>query len=67
VKPFDALIENLDSELARFQQKVADNPAVVQLSTRSGYTGAGSLSGLFTVFLVFFGGFGLWMESRSRS
>ncbi|MDH3747469.1 MAG: rhombotarget lipoprotein [Gammaproteobacteria bacterium] len=50
----DAMTVNLGAELVRFEERVAENPQLAQVSWKEGYSGAGSMEGLFLLLLVVF-------------
>lgn len=48
----EVMTGNLADSLAEFEQRIAERPESVQVSYREGYSGGGSLDGLFLLFLV---------------
>jgi rhombotail lipoprotein len=57
------LVKNLDTQLAIFKDKVKEEPEEYKVAYRSGYTGGGSLDGIFFGLLAFIGGYA-WLTSR---
>ncbi len=58
------LIVNLDQQLAQFKQRVENAPKEYKVTRKPGYTGAGSLDGIFIIFLSLLSGFWLWTKKR---
>ena len=59
-KAADDLVINLKDELDRFKEKVKETPQAYHVAHKSGYTGGGSLGGIYSVILLILGGLGLW-------
>ena len=54
------LVINLKEELDRFKEKVKRTPESYRVVHRSGYTGGGSLGGIYAIILITLGGAALW-------
>lgn len=50
----DQMTGNLGSELVRFEERVAENPQLAEVSWKEGHGGTGSFEGLFLMLLVVF-------------
>lgn len=57
------LVQNLDTQLALFRDKVKTEPEEYKVIHRPGYTGGGSLGGVFLVGLLLIGGYA-WLRLR---
>jgi rhombotail lipoprotein len=60
------LVRSLDEQLALFKEKVKDTPQDYQIVPRPGYSGGGSLDGLFIVLFSILGGFWLWQKRNGK-
>ena len=59
-KASDDLVVNLKDELDSFKEKVKERPQAYRVTHKTGYTGGGSLGGLYSVILLMLGGLALW-------
>jgi len=60
------LVRSLDEQLALFKEKVKDTPQDFQIVPRGGYSGGGSLDGLFIVLFSILGGYWLWQKGSGK-
>ena len=56
----DQLVANLHNELNRFKEKIKEQPESYVIAHKPGYTGGGSLGGVYGLTLLALGGFALW-------
>lgn len=54
------LVQNLESQLKLFREKVKETPSDYHVTHRAGYTGGGSLDGSVILLLISFVGYRLW-------
>jgi rhombotail lipoprotein len=59
------LINNLDQQLALFRDRVKKEPGEYKVVQRPGYTGGGSLGGMWPALLALVGGYA-WLRRRRR-
>ena len=59
------LVTNLDAQLALFKDKVEKEPSEYKVEYRAGYTGGGSLNGIFLVLLALIGGYAWQIQRRT--
>lgn len=60
----DELVTNLQGELDRFKQRVKEAPQDYQVEHQAGYTGGGSLGGLYAALLLTLGGVAWWRGGK---
>ena len=60
------LVTNLEIQLELFKEKVKETPDDYQVVHRPGYTGGGSLDGLFAIGLCMLGGYCLWLKRNLK-
>ncbi len=63
----DTMTGNLGLELARFEERVAENPQLAQVEWKEGYGGMGKMDGLVILLLVLLVLYGLGDHGRRRS
>lgn len=63
-KAADGLVLNLKSELDRFKEKIKEKPESYVIAHRPGYTGGGSMGGIYSVILIMLGGIAVWFLKR---
>ena len=59
-KAADDLVVNLKEELDRFKEKVKEAPQAYHIAHKPGYTGGGSLGGIYALILLMLGGIASW-------
>lgn len=60
----DDLIINLKHELDRFKEKIKEMPQEYNIVHKEGYTGGGSLGGIYSIILVMLGAMALWSRKE---
>lgn len=60
------LITNLDIQLGLFKEKIKEAPEDYKIEHKPGYTGGGSLDGLYLIFIFMLGGYWLWQTKRRK-
>jgi rhombotail lipoprotein len=60
----DNLVVNLHDQLQRFQAKVKEQPEEYVVQHKAGYTGGGSLGGVFALAVLGLGGLALWRNRK---
>ena len=63
----DDLVTNLKTQLEIFQAKVKEQPQEYVVVHKPGYTGGGSIGGVFALLLIGLGGFALWWTASRPS
>jgi rhombotail lipoprotein len=61
------LVANLELQLELFRKKVQETPSEYQVVTAPGYTGGGSLDGMYIIILSMLGGYGIWLKKNHRA
>ncbi len=62
----DALIKNLDEQLALFKERVKASPLDYQVARQAGSTGGGSLDAAWLCLVLAVGGAGLWARTKNE-
>jgi rhombotail lipoprotein len=60
----DNLVVNLHDQLQRFQAKVKEQPEEYVVQHKAGYTGGGSVGGVFALAVLGLGGLALWRNRK---
>jgi rhombotail lipoprotein len=61
------LVTNLEFQLELFREKVKQTPGDYQVVQGPGYTGGGSLDGIYILLLIILGGYGIWLGKNRQT
>ena len=61
------LAVNLDKQLELFSEKVKTTPADYEIVRKPGYTGGGSLDGIYLIMLSILGGYRIWQKTNHNA
>ena len=61
------LAVNLDKQLELFSEKVKKTPADYEIVRKPGYTGGGSLDGIYLILLSILGGYQIWQKTNHKA